>query len=136
MNYVILDNNNYLLIIDERMNKELFISNAKVRERTYAFDLVKRISEVIFSETIDLKKEFEIYYSNEFDSFTDFLIKKYNVEAHIAEDILKRIDRNILFGNKLSYGDYGLSSIVFNQDGKYKEKLNDIVNSLLEVSEQ
>jgi hypothetical protein len=136
MNYIILDKNNYLLIIDERMNKELFVSNAKVREGTYAFDLIKRISEVIFSETIDLKKEFETYYSDEYNSFIDFLIKKYHVEAHIAEDISRRIDMKILFGNKLSYGDYGLSSIVFNQDGMYKEKLNDIVNSLLEVNEQ
>ncbi len=54
MNVLSLADNKYLLVIDKGMSPDLFVLNAKVKEGTYAFNLVNRISEMLFLETVDL----------------------------------------------------------------------------------
>ncbi len=135
MNVLSLADNKYLLVIDKGMSPDLFVLNAKVKEGTYAFNLVNRISEMLFLETVDLKKEYENYYSKEFESFKDFLIDYFHVEEEIADSIVERMDCLILLGDTYSYGDYGLSFLFPDQEREVDLELNDIIDSLLEVDD-
>lgn len=134
MNFNILNNDTYLLLIDKNLNKESFISNANVKEGTYAFSLVERIYDVIFSEIINLEDEFNNYYSNEYISFKIFLENYYDLDEKLIKDILDQNEKYVFIGNSSSNGD-NLLGLICNLDGDTHEEIIKMINLLMEVND-
>lgn len=132
MNFNILNNDTYLLLINKNLNKELFISNANVKEGTYAFSIVERIYEMIFSEIINLKEEFINYYSDEYTRFEIFLRNYYNLDEKLIQNILDQNEKDVFIGNSLSNGD-NVAGLIYNLDGDKHEEIIEIINLLMEV---
>lgn len=134
MNFIILNEHAYLLLIDKNLNKKSFVLNAKVKEGTYAFILVERIYDMIFSELIDLKKEFDNYYCNEYSSFPVFLKKHYNLDEKLIDYIVSQNRKDVFIGSTSATVD-GLKWLIYNAEGEHHKDIIKIIDSLMEVSE-
>ncbi len=81
-----------------------------------------RIYDFIYSELIDLKKEYEKYYSIEYDTYENFMYHKLNIEYYVIESVKQKLKENKslrLFykPDELSYGDSGsIYNFVFSEE--------------------
>lgn len=77
-----------LLMINKNLTKEIFIQKTGARDG-YSLNMFSRMYDSITSELIDIEKEFDKYYSFEYNSFEQFLYKKYNLKSKHIKDLLK-----------------------------------------------
>lgn len=67
-----------------------------VKNKTYAGNIIERVYYYYFGNAINLKKYFKRYYSQEFQSFEEFLIYRLNLSNEFARKIA---DKNLYFTN-------------------------------------
>jgi hypothetical protein len=71
----------------------------------------------ITSELIDLEKEFEKYYSFEYNSIEQFLWKKYNIKEEYILELMEEKKNNpdckLFRKDELSYGDDSIAQFTF-----------------------
>lgn len=75
----------YLITISNLISEDIFL-NLCGAGKGFSKTLFKRIYDCIFLEIIDIEEEFEKYYSIEYNSLWQFLLKKYNIKI---EDIIQ-----------------------------------------------
>ena len=68
-----------LLLINKRLTKKIFISKTEAK-KGYSLAMFSKMYDCIFSELINLDREFKKYYSFEYNSIENFLRKKYNIK--------------------------------------------------------
>lgn len=107
-----------LFLINRNLTKEIFIKESGVNDG-YSHSMFSRMHDSIFSELIDLDKEFEKYYSFEYISMNEFLWRKYNLKSkHIDElnEVRRKNPDCILYRkDDYSYGDYGIIQFAFSE---------------------
>ena len=117
-----------LLLINRNLNKDIFLEKAGVKYG-YSLDIFFRMYDCIFSELIDLDKEYEKYYAFEYRSLELFLYKKYNLKLQYIEELMEERKNNpecLLYRkDDNSYGDYGLAQFAFSES--MYERINDIL---------
>lgn len=110
-----------LFLIHRNLTKEIFINESGVNDG-YSLSMFSRMYDSIFSELIDLDKEFEKYYSFEYNSMDLFLWRKYNLKTiHINElNKVRTINPDCILYRKdeYSYGDYGIMQFAFSETMK------------------
>ena len=108
-----------ILVINKNLTKDIFLGKAAVKESGFAKEMFSRMYDSIFSELIDLEREYEKYYSKEYEKFEVFLYKKYNLEAEGIEALMdlkaKNDDYKIYKMEDYSYGDYSLGQFTFSE---------------------
>lgn len=96
-------------------------------EKGYALNMFTRIHNSVYSELIDLESEFEKYYSFEYESFENYLFKKYNIEVKDIERLMKKKKKNphcrIFKKDDYSYGDYTIPQFITSEP-MYKRIIN------------
>lgn len=117
----------YFLIINQNFTRENFISNANVKTGTYAYELTERIYKTLFSEVVDVKAEYEKYYSDEFDTMFGYIKRKYNLKADVLNAIKKYYSKNMIlyYGKVHTTGDYNLEQLI------YSDQMVETLNNLL-----
>jgi hypothetical protein len=111
-----------ILCLSNTLTKERFISAAKVEPGSFAENMFGRIYETVTSEAMDLKKDYETYYVDEYDTFESFLFRKENLDAKDVEGIVEKLKNhphlNVYSKSQDAYGDYTMENLVFS-DGMY-----------------
>lgn len=111
-----------LLLLNPSISRRKFLKKVGVKKNTYSFDMFYRIYDFIHSELIDLKKEYEKYYSIEYDTYESFIYHKLNIEYDIIESAKQKLKENKslrLFykPDDLAYGDSGsIYNFVFSEE--------------------
>ncbi|MCR5568783.1 MAG: hypothetical protein K6G31_05860 [Paludibacteraceae bacterium] len=111
----------YLILVNKYISRDYFL-NSVGAENGFSRKLFSELYDSIFAESIDICDMFKNYYKKEYKTLTDFLIKKYNFEKDVAEQINAKI-----YGIKgkpiytlrtykpLDYGDNGADSFLFGE---------------------
>lgn len=86
----------------------------------------KRIFRAFFQYARDLKKEYQAYYAQEYDSFADYLYKKELMELDHIE-ILDLNERQTLFKLNIDLSSYNADSLI-----EYEDNGIDMLNQALE----
>lgn len=126
----------YLLIVHNDINKylskEKFLKKSKVKKQSYAGNLMSRIYDSIVLDTIDLKGEYDKYYSQEYLDFELFLYNKYLIDYYELEYIenYKRDGYTIYFGDLKNNDGYGLASFI-KERPELIEKINKIIEECM-----
>jgi hypothetical protein len=117
-----------IIVINGELTKEDFINKCGV-DRGYSKEMFERIYENIYSELVDLKDEYNIFYHLEYDSFEEFLFRKLNIKEEDIEMLMKfsksKNYLKIYRSGDASSGDYGIGSFI------YSEPMYDRINALI-----
>ena len=118
--------NKYFVIFDKsKLSKEEFLLKCKIRENSFASQLMLKIYYTLFNTHIDLELEYKKYYLQEYDKFEIFLYNKYIIDF----DYIHYLIRNKKENEKIYYIDipkqtnYGIRELI-NTD--FINKLNGI----------
>jgi hypothetical protein len=108
-----------LLLINKNLTKELFLQKAGVT-KGYAYEMFSSMYDSIHSELINVKEEYNKYYSFEYPTPEDFLYKKLNIKWEHIETVIKQMKKNpdyILYrkSDDYSHGHYGLTQFTFSE---------------------
>jgi hypothetical protein len=77
---MIIDTGRYIFFNkSSRLKKSYFFKNLAVRPRSYIGQLMSRIHDYYFKNSLLLKKDYKEYYVKEYSSFEDYLDKKHNL---------------------------------------------------------
>lgn len=119
----------YFLYIHKNLTKKKFIKKADVGKNSFAEQLFERIYDFITSELIDLKREYEKYYSREYDNFKMFLDKKFNIPKSMIEkfqDYEKKHPNLILYRKDwATYGNYNIGTFILSNE--MKDRIDNIL---------
>ncbi|RCW23448.1 hypothetical protein DFO77_1483 [Marinilabilia salmonicolor] len=116
------DSYSSLLLLNPSVSRRKFLNKVGVKKNTYSYDMFYRIYDFIHSELIDLRKEYEKYYSIEYDTYENFIYHKLNIEYDVIESVKHKLKENKslrLFykPDELSYGDSGsIYNFVFSEE--------------------
>lgn len=101
--------NQVIVIAKEELSLIEFMSRAKVRTNSHAGQLIERTWNYLFGEMLDLRKEYNSFYSREYDSFVVFMEKYYGCYESLLEKIKDLGDKSgyigvtkFLFGSNFS----------------------------------
>lgn len=115
-----------LFLINKNLTKEIFF-NRTGSLSGYSLYTFSRMYDSLTSELISVDREYEEYYSFEYESLEQFLYKKYNLREKDIEVLLEERKKNpdcILYRkDDNSYGDYGLSQFSYS-DPMYERIMN------------
>jgi len=111
----------FFIIIDKNLTKEIFLTNVKVEQGSFAEDMFSRIYDSIFSELINLEEEFEKYYSIEYKSIQHFLFQKFCFPSDVIKDFFSLKSQSESYcifykHEKDSYGDYSITRYAFSDE--------------------
>lgn len=106
-------------VINPSLSLEKFLEDAGV-EKGYALIMFTRIYYSIYSELIDVKIEYEKYYSFEYDSLENYLYKKINLEKKDIKKLNKAVRKNpnsrIFRKDNQFNHDYSISELITSKE--------------------
>ena len=127
--------NIYIIHIKKNISKCKFLKKIKVKSNCFGGLLFSRIYDSFFSEIIDLNLEYRKYHNCEYNTFNEFLQKKYNIPKEVAlkgEKKLAKFKNTSLFFKKEDVsGDYNLESFIMSEEG-----FTNIVKGVLGVQDE
>ena len=123
----------YIKNINYKCYKERFLKKAKVKEYSYAWNLMSRIYDSIILNTVDLKEEYRKYYVEEYSSFELFLYNKYLIEYDELEyfEDYKNDKYTIYFGDLKNNDGYELERLI-QENPKLIEKINKLFKECID----
>lgn len=94
----------FLVCIPENTTLNDFFTAARVERGSYSASLIKKLYNGLFVSARDVYKEYQKYYSIEYESIEDFLFWKYFVPKNISRQFVFQLAPNeiLLYGNKFS----------------------------------
>ena len=94
----------FLVCIPENTTLNDFFTAARVEKDSYSASLIKRLYNGLFVSARDVCKEYQKYYSAEYESIVDFLFWKYFVPKNISRRFISQLAPHeiLLYGNKFS----------------------------------
>ncbi|WP_319584734.1 hypothetical protein [uncultured Pseudodesulfovibrio sp.] len=87
-------NTKFILSVHHSFKFEHYMSNARVAENSFAYDIAKRIFRALLEQSLCLNSDYEAYYFSEYDSFESYLDKKMFFEEEIIKDVLSLSNYN------------------------------------------
>jgi hypothetical protein len=77
---MIIDTGRYIFYNKSfRLKKSCFFKNLGIKPKSYIGQIISRIHDYYFRNSLFLKKEFNKYYKKEYSSLKDYLDKKHNL---------------------------------------------------------
>lgn len=115
----------YLLIVNSEYTREDFLESLNIVRGSWGEQFANRLFNCLFGNTIDLKNEYESFYTNEYPDFSTFIAKSYGFEKKILKKIKKYMGsgHTILYGEYGSEGDYNISQLI-----QYHDEIVDSIN--------
>lgn len=117
-----------LILVNKNLTKEIFIERTGAKDG-YSLNMFSRMYDSITSELIDVDKEYEKYYSFEYESMEHFLYRKYNLKEKYIVELMEARKNNpncsLYRKDDNSYGDYGIAQFTFS-DTMY-DRVMDII---------
>jgi hypothetical protein len=127
------DDNKSVYVIHKKLSRELFLKKIGVTSDSYAEEMFSRLYDCIYSELVDLQREYEEYYKMEYSDLYHFLYHKHNLsddQVSILEKLLKQTsDYKVFRKEDFTYGDYGIEQFGFS------ETMGDRITNILLLKE-
>lgn len=81
-----------------------FLTVAKVKDGSYSANLIKRLYNSLLTSAQDVCKEYQKYYSEEYENIVDFLFWKYFIPKDISRRFISQMAPNeiLLYGDRFS----------------------------------
>ena len=77
----------YLIAVRKCVTEEVFLERAKVRSNSYAGRLASHLYQDIFVRSLNIKRDFALYYEVEYEEFGEYLRKRYLLDRDDASDL-------------------------------------------------
>lgn len=84
----------FYIALLQRFSKEQFLARAKVAPGSYAGRLVERLYRNIFEMSLELKRDYGLYYQMEYDTFYRYLRRRLLLSKNEAEIIAGCFENN------------------------------------------
>lgn len=78
-------NNRFYFALPRRFSREQFFARAKVMQGSYAGRLIERLYRNIFEMSLELKRDYDLYYQLEYDTFFRYLRRRLLLSKSEAE---------------------------------------------------
>lgn len=93
-----LNDYSYIIRFEKKYTKKQFLMHSHVSKDSFAENFVIRIYNEVIGNAIDVKKEFEKYYSDEYISIKDFLFWNYLVPTEYLDELFADYKRGTFIG--------------------------------------
>jgi len=104
-----LQESQYIVRFNKKYSLKYFVEFCNVSKNTYGEDFSRRIYNKVIGHAIDVRQEFENYYSTEYQSLKEFLFWKYCVPDIYFDDLFQNYSQSTFIGiiqdYSLFYGD-------------------------------
>jgi hypothetical protein len=77
----------YVICIAEPVDLETLQRRARARPGSYVGDLIDSLFDSVFNRSLDLKRDYEVYFGAEYRTFQEYLTKRFRFSAAITERI-------------------------------------------------
>ena len=118
----------YLMVVNKNLNLNLFLQRAGARSG-YAKRMFTNMYNSIFAECHYVEDEYEKYYNLEYADLSQYLRKRYNLDAEWMDMLMKEKnqseDYTIIAYDSLNSGDGSIEDLMF------QDKLADRIFNLL-----
>lgn len=122
------DEHNYFVVIHTELTKKAFLKRVKVTPNTFAEGIFGRMYDCLSSELIDVRKEYNDFYRQEYTHFREYLIRAFALPAEEADRLLALVNSNPKFvlyrKEQYSYGDYSLEQFALSDSMKARIERN------------
>ncbi len=123
----------YIIVLDKQFSKEEFIRKLGANKDSFAGKIISQIYDVLMKNAEDFKRDYEKYYSKEFDSFEVYLENKQNYQQATIDRVINayKDGKTVLIGKLDSAGEVPMESYLcledfeINVDGIYIDGLED-----------
>ena len=117
-------------ISDSHDNAHTALEKANIIPGTYGHGFAKRLISPIFTFTYDLKKDYQMFYS-EYDSFESYLYNKYLLDESTIKDLFSKSETyGTIYYGELGRGmSYSMCEQIF-QNEKYIDMINKLIGDL------
>lgn len=94
----------FLVCIPKNTTLNDFLTVARVENDSYSANLIKRLYNGLFTSAQDVCKEYQKYYSEEYENIVDFLFWKYFVPKNVTRRLISQLAPNetLLYGSRFS----------------------------------
>ncbi len=90
--FVKVNDNDYLICRKLQPSLADYLSDIGVRTDSFGATVFTKIYESFYTNTVELQARYQKYYSEEYESFAEFLKKKQRYDNETIQSILKCID--------------------------------------------
>lgn len=117
----------YLIITKKLISIEEYFMKININKDTFAGDFMKNIYNAILEDLENVKKIYEKYYKEEYESIKDFICKKYLFdEKQLQDKIWNDIEiYDVYYGDLYNKCNYDLNDLILSKE--IIEKLNKII---------
>lgn len=110
---LLADRQTYLICLGAAVDEATFLSRGKVKQGTYAGELLSKLHDAIFRQSLRLDRDYRKYYAVEYSTFAEYLRKRFLLPEGLAAAASTRFeerDQIIYFIPRYWFleGDYGL----------------------------
>lgn len=82
-----IQDHKFIIRLKEKYTKKKFVNYFKPQKGSYSESFVLSIYDCLIINSIDIKNEYDTYYSDEYDSIEEFLFLRY----FVTEDVIRKI---------------------------------------------
>jgi len=109
----------YFVILNRGCRKSDFIRAARVVAGSYAEELMERIYDCLVTYAVDIREEYQKYYSDEYPDLETFLYWKYDVDRATIAEIMENLKAGdfLGYGSVYSGGDYVIGQFTISDTG-------------------
>jgi hypothetical protein len=79
----------YIISVPTLVSESVFLQRAAVRPNSYAWKLATRVYRDIFIKSLNLKRDYDLYYKVEYPDFSKYLRSRHLLHRDEAEDIAR-----------------------------------------------
>ncbi len=114
---IITQDSGFFVLKPKTLSFDEFRDKAKVAGGTYANEVVERIYDTLIGNAKDLKKDYDNYFDDEFDSFSEFLKKRCNADDECINNInIKLATHEVLYHRRPEWGFGGFIEMLFSDE--------------------
>lgn len=123
MIYRKLDDGRVMIKLAKKVDQELFLQVCGTKNKTYGEEFALKIYQSVFLDVDDIFKEYQDYYSTEYETIGEFLFWRY----HVPEDIIKEFSKKLGSGYLVIIKDYPWE---YDEDNLFSDVVKKIFESL------
>ena len=133
---IVLLNGAYYCMSSIRIEDKEFYQNVVfqgIRQGSFVDSCMHKILRDLFRYAVNVRDEYEVYYRDEYDSFSDFLFQKELFDRDIADMLGKNVSEQ-LYRLYLNLNDYNTDNLLFGYEDDYNElnRINRILEQIYE----
>lgn len=112
------DSYSYIMVVNRMLTRNEFINRCGAKDG-FAAKLFGHLYDCIFVEAMDVEHLYEQYYKAEYDSYSEFLLKRYGMTNFMHNEFMKLLksdsDLYVIEFSSLNYGDSSMEDFLFSE---------------------